>query len=128
MEPPTATVSQRAGLLVGRRAPIRPASTTLVPACDRGQIGQELGTQGLGRLPGRPMVEQAPPVPSTVQGESDATCLLLGGDNGHFTQHSFPGEPAHPCTCTATTLIRCEPSPAGGAHAQGCCQRARRRV
>ena len=24
-------------------------------------------------------------------GLSDATCLLLGGDDGHFTQHSFPG-------------------------------------
>ena len=22
--------------------------------------------------------------------QSDATCLLLGGDNGHLTQHSFP--------------------------------------
>jgi hypothetical protein len=26
-----------------------------------------------------------------VQPQSDATCLLLGGDAGHLTQHSFPG-------------------------------------
>ena len=42
------------------------------------------------------MAERPLPVPSNVPGESDADCLLLGGDNGHFTQHSFPGTPCPP--------------------------------
>jgi len=42
------------------------------------------------------MAERPLPVPSNVPGESDADCLLLGGDNGHFTQHSFPGTPQAP--------------------------------
>ena len=58
------------------------------------------------------MAERPLPVPSNVPGESDADCLLLGGDNGHFTQHSFPGTaaPRHPLHFTAARQAACADS------------------